>query len=539
VTANGNPEPAFNDLFAGFSRSARRVGDRCALVVGGRSYTYAELNGRALDLASTLLVHDTGSKPLAAFLAHRCLTAYASVLGILASGKGYVPLHPKFPVQRTQKMLELSGVDLVIVDPSAISILRELLGRIDTPLTVILPEDVPIDELSGDHSRHKFVVAARLEGGANQLPRPVTLDSTAYLLFTSGSTGVPKGVPISQRNVTSYLHYVNDRYDIGENDRCSQTFDLTFDLSVHDMFVCWTNGASLCCLSDQAAMAPAKFIKTSKLTIWFSVPSVITLMQRMRLLKPGGFPSLRLSLFCGEPLLAAAAEAWQQAAPNSIVDNLYGPTEATIAISHYRWQAERAGAEFVNGIVPIGDVFPSQAFCVIDGNRNPLARGQAGELCVSGSQVTSGYFNNPERTRQQFVTLPERGAAHWYRTGDLVREDESGCLHYLGRIDDQVQVRGHRVEVQEVDHVLRIASGTNLAVAVAWPVGESSADSIYGFVCADHALEAEPIRSRCETALPEYMVPREIFVVDDMPLNVNGKIDRKALARRLGELLSD
>ena len=161
-------------------------------------------------------------------------------------------------------------------------------------------------------------------------------------------------MPIGHSSVRAYLRYTCDRYDVTEHDRFSQMFDATFDLSVHDMFVCWERGACLFSVPERATMAPAKFIRQHELTMWFSVPSVVALLSRMRLLTPGAFPSLRWSLFCGEPLPAVAAQAWQAAAPNSQVENLYGPTEATIAITHYRWQTDVSPGQCVNGVVPIG-----------------------------------------------------------------------------------------------------------------------------------------------------------------------------------------
>ena len=262
-------------------------------------------------------------------------------------------------------------------------------------------------------------------------------------------------------------------------------------------------------------------------------------MQRTRTLKEGCFPTLRWSFFCGEPLLAKHADAWQEAAPQSIIENLYGPTEATIVITHYRWRPEDAGRQFVNGGVPIGTVFPTQKAVVIDPEHNVVGRGVKGELCLGGSQVTAGYLHNPEKTREQFISLAATGSGRWYRTGDVVREEEDGCFVYLGRIDDQIQIRGHRVELQEVDHALREASGSASAVSVAWPAKDGRADGVYGFLCLEEPVDRQDILTRCAKLLPEYMCPRKLFVIPELPLNASGKIDRNALAKRVGGLLHD
>lgn len=522
-------------LYRRFRSAGEKYPERPALEVGGQVLTYRELDARALSIASTIQANDFSGHPMVAFLAYRSVGAYASVLGILAAGKGYVPLHPQFPAPRTRRMLEFSKAEILIVSTEGLPALHEILCEFNAPLTVICLEPADADDLKSRYPQHRVI--ANQPGGDVATPA-VLPDSVAYLLFTSGSTGTPKGVPISQRNATSYVEYVNRRYRLTPQDRFSQTFDMTFDLSVHDMFVCWSNGACLCSLPQSAVMAPAKFIRSSKLTAWFSVPSVGMFLQRMRLLTPDSFPTLRLSLFCGEPLPSAIASAWQQAAPNSIVDNLYGPTETTIAISHYRWQPGISESESVHGIVPIGTIFSGQDCCVIDSQRGILRRQEAGELCLSGSQVASGYLNNPEKSAEQFVrisgTPPD---SVWYRTGDLVRQDQQGCLYYLGRIDNQVQVRGYRVELQEVDHVLREAAGSDLAVAVAWPPDSGHADTLYAFVCGGQR-ERHYVVAHCKKLLPEYMVPQDVFFIPEMPLNANGKIDRPALTRRLGELLN-
>jgi amino acid adenylation domain-containing protein len=529
--------PSFDHLFAGFENAARKYPLRPALHVNDETYSYESLHSLALNLGATIRCNDEANKPVAAFLAYRSKTAYAAVLGILASGKGYVPLHPGFPVDRTKAMLNLSGADFLIVGAEGIPLLRDLLGDIETSLKVICPDTDDLGTLPESFPQHRFI--PRIQDSKNTDPgllADVERSPIAYLLFTSGSTGVPKGVPVSHGNAVSYLRYVSDRYSVSPEDRFSQMFDMTFDLSVHDMFLCWTNGACLYSVPHASLMAPSRFIWQKELTMWFSVPSVIMFMQKMRMLKPNSLPSLRFSLFCGEPLLATMAEAWQQAAANSILENLYGPTEATIAISHYRWEAGSASC-CTNGIVPIGRVFPAQEACVIDRERQRVTQGVAGELFLAGPQVTRGYLNNEAKTREQFVKL-QGSEKTWYRTGDLVMEGVNGCLQYLGRIDNQVQVCGHRVELQEVDHALRTASKTDLAISVAWPIDSGHADAIYGFICRQSDLNTQSVIDYCKKVMPDYMVPRRLFVIDEMPLNVNGKIDRPALARRVGELLS-
>ncbi len=531
------------ELLSGFTLSVARFPSRRALEVGHRTYTYAELANLAARIAAAIGAHDGSTKPFAALLAHRSATAYSAVLGILQAGKGYVPLHPRFPIDRTIQMVEASAVDTVVVDEEGLRTLPDLLSRLDRPLTLVCPTSQDGADLAERFTGHTFINAAHLpEPETASRPRDRRSGEAAYLLFTSGSSGTPKGVAVSHRSVLSYLSYVGSRYEVTEEDRFSQTFDLTFDLSVHDMFLAWGHGACLCTVPERATMAPAKFIRDKRITMWFSVPSVVSFMQRMRLLKPGAFPSIRYSLFCGEPLLAASATAWQDAAPNSIVENLYGPTEATIAISHYRWLASgnhdaSSGAKSVNDIVPIGTIFTGQRGCIVDTERHPVRPGVRGELYLSGSQVTSGYLNNPAKTEQQFARI-EGDDATWYRTGDLVCQDEVGCLHYVGRIDNQIQVRGHRVELAEVERALRHA-GNESAVALGWPPFEGSAEAIYGVFLEDDALDPERILEFCRKTLPWYMVPTDIVFLPDIPLNANGKVDRRALAHRLRETLDE
>ena len=527
-------QSSLHGLVGGFLRSADRFPDRKALVVGNQVVTYSGLKSEASRIAIAIARFELEPYPLAAVFAHRSRIAYSGVLGVLISGKGYVPLNPKLPVERTRRMLTLSGCRVLVVGNEAVHQLPELLNGIDRSLTIIVPDISNATDLAPLYPLHRFVTSAQFsEPGISALP-DVSPSAVAYLLFTSGSTGQPKGVPISHLNVCSYIEYTCKRYEVTYNDRLSQEFDQTFDLSVHDMFVCWEQGACLFCVPENSIMAPAKFIRDNALTIWFSVPSVIGTLSRLRLLQPNCFPSLRLSLFCGEPLPATYARAWQEAAPNSILENLYGPTEATIAISNYRWGIGQPPRQCLNGIVPIGWIFDGQQSCVIDQQRRVLSAGGIGELCLFGSQVTTGYWGNPERTGEQFVHLSEDRESLWYRTGDLVKRDESGCFFYLGRIDHQVKIRGHRVELQEIEEIIRQVSGAAQVVSVPWPVRNGSAEGVVAFVCGLETGDPDRILAYCRERLPEYMVPKKICSLSDAPLNANGKIDRQKLMQILG-----
>jgi len=507
---------------------------RGCLEVDGRVVTYNDMGRLGTSIAQAIDQAEGGQpKSLAAVLGYRSLSAYAGILGALLSGRGYVPLNPKFPLSRTVAMINLSGVSTLVVDPGLLELLGQVLPDVQRPLTVICPEPAEVAALASAHPRHAFVDADALPPGGDK-PRPATRpEDIAYVMFTSGSTGVPKGVPVSNRNVVAYLEYVSRRYAVVPEDRLSQMFDLTFDLSVHDIFLSWINGACLCVVPEDQVIAPARFVAKNALTLWFSVPSVPLMLSRLRMLRPGIFPNLRYSLFCGEPLSSKLASAWQQAAPQSVVENLYGPTEATIAITHYPWDEEKSPGACVNGVVPIGWPFEGQQLIVADEKGNQVADGEQGELLIAGSQVTGGYLNNPEKTAAQFVTRPGDPDTIWYRTGDVSRRGPDGCLYYLGRLDDQVQIHGYRVELQEVDAALRAAVGHDGAVAVAIPYQMAQAEEIHGFVQGGEESQAEAVIGRSAQSLPTYMQPKAVHFIKELPRNANGKIDRRALAAML------
>lgn len=521
------------ELHAGFLRSAAAYPERPALTVEGRTYTYADLRSRAFAVAATLDAREpSADPPLTAVFAYRTATAYAGVLAGLFRGHGYVPLNRTFPPQRTAAMLERSGCRAIVADAASAEQLREVLEPVDRAVTVVLPEVDDVTPIRQALAGHQVLGREDLLSGAAYEPSTVSPDALAYLLFTSGSTGMPKGVMVAQRNVRHFVDVMVDRYGIRETDRFSQTFDMTFDLSAFDMFVAWERGACVCCVPQTDLINPAKFIQREELTVWFSVPSLGIFMKRLGSLKPDRYPTLRWSLFCGEPLPASLAEQWAQAAPNAALENLYGPTELTIACTLYRWDDRTSPAECRAGVVPIGEPYPGMHAIVTDASLHEVEAGGEGELLLTGPQVTLGYWRDPERTQAAFVVPPSMTKTY-YRTGDMVRRPlGSEPMTYVGRADHQIKVNGHRVELGEIEHALREASGIDAVIAIGWPRTDAGASGVHAFVGGE-VDDLDDLRRRVGLALPDYMVPRRIHALPTLPLNANGKFDRGALLKML------
>ena len=527
--------PADRSLRDGFLRAAATMPDRPALEVAGETLTYARLHDLAAGLAATLERERPASDPpLTAVFGARSVTAFAGVLGALLRGHGYVPLNPKFPADRTRVMLERSGCEAMIVDAAAAEQLDAVLDGVERSLVIVLPDLADVSALAARWPRHAFVAAGSLAASEGFTPKPVDPSAIAYLLFTSGSTGTPKGVMVAHRNVLAFLDVMAERYGITADDRFSQTFDMTFDLSVFDLFLAWERGACVCCPPENALMTPGRFIRDAGLTVWFSVPSTAVFMRKLKMLKPGSYPTLRWSLFCGEPLPAESARAFAGAAPNSIVENLYGPTELTIACTLYRWDNERSPAESALGVVPIGAPYPGMTAIVVGEDLREVAPGEDGELLLTGPQVTLGYWQDPEKTAAAFVVPPGRDET-FYRTGDRVRRPVGDApMTYRGRVDHQVKVLGHRVELGEIEAAMREESGIDAAVAIGWPPTPAGVGGVVAFL-GDLDVDIDALRERLRGRLPSYMVPREIRLLAELPLNANGKYDRKVLKTTLEE----
>ena len=518
-----------NDLML---RTAQLYPLETAIWLNDQRYSYQSLMHDALALAGVLA---TSASPTCALFSSRSYVLYQAVVASLFSGKAYVPLNPRIPVARNAVMLTESLAKILIIDQAAHDQAQLLLRDVKEILTIVLPDT---DEIPAwlQASKHRVYSQKDLAKYKLISPLPVQADSPAYLLFTSGSTGTPKGVAVSHRNMLSYYQAGRHVYQPTAQDRFAQLTELTFDLSMHDLFLAWGSGASIYCLPEKLYgglnfyLGVAQFIKTHALTFWMSVPSTATIMHQSHLLKPDGFPSLRCTVFCGEALTNSLANYWQITAPNSKIFNLYGPTEATIGFTVHEWSDSDSSE-----IVSIGKPLPGQKVCVLDSEGDPCAPNVIGELYLSGSQVVEGYWHNSAMSSQKFIQRKntDRCAEYWYRTGDLVMIEPNQSLRFVGRVDDQLQIRGCRVERLEIELELKKIAQTESVAILPWPIAkDGTLLGVTAFI-SNSLHSTENLLKTCKTYLPTYMIPAAIHHLEQLPLNSNGKVDYKNLQQQL------
>lgn len=483
---------------------------RLAASMAGSSITYGRLWEKAQRLSDIFLGFPDA--PVGLFV-NRGFPALAAFLASVASGRPYVPLNPKFPDERLREIIQRSGCSAVVADEACHERVQELSEQVSG-------QEVATEWV--DLSSDRVAIQRLGNPGGNE---KVNASKYAYLMFTSGSTGHPKGIAISRANLGAYLEHATSAFGMEPGSRASQLFDFSFDLSVHDLFVTWLCGGELCLPAPGDVLLPGKYIERHQLTHWFSVPSVALIMRQLGMVKPDAYPSICQSLFCGEALPESIAAEWGQAAPNSSIWNLYGPTEATIAFTAYEWREENAADS--SGVVPIGEPFPGQNIRVDHAEGDSV-----GELYLGGSQVAEGYLDQPEPgIVSAFGEIPGEPGTVWYRTGDLVEQSDTGTLLFRGRVDSQVQIMGHRVELSEVESAVRSETKGAAVAALAVPGESGNLEEIIAFVESE-SVNPEEIKQRCAVKLPSYMVPKRIIGVGRFPLNANGKIDRKSLQEK-------
>jgi D-alanine--poly(phosphoribitol) ligase subunit 1 len=490
-------------ILSRFVKWSTQFPDDPAIFVADRSYTYGELNGLSSAMCSLLKAHGITKGDRVGIFTENNVYTYASVLGILSCGACYVPLNYDNPVERNSRIIADAGIKVVLYTEKEDKA-RELSASMECRLlnNRLAPAHcklVPVDQTRGD---------------------------LCYLLFTSGTTGKPKGVPIYHRNLSAFLDMMleRERYDFNRNDRFLQMFELTFDLSVFSFLVPLSVGASFYQIPRErmAYLEVADTLETRQITVALMVPSVINY------LKPYfgeiSLPKMRYSLFCGEALYHETLSGWGKCVPHAKIENLYGPTEATIFCLRYEWKRGELPHPGGKGIVPIGR--PMEGLDAFKINENSLD--EEGELCLNGEQVTFGYWNNPSKTAEAFGTTKD--GKKFYRTGDLCKIDSAGNFLYLGRIDNQVKIDGHRVELEEIEfHARGFFDDKQVIAAV--KSNDAGSHFIVLFIESETVLK-RGLEEHLKKHLPDYMIPKEIITVSRFPLNSNGKIDRKALINK-------
>jgi len=515
-------------LHAYFEEAAARHPGAPALGLAGRMWSYGEVRVAADRICESIRAQGlAGAGETIGLLCDKGLAAYAGLLAILKSGNVYVPLNSRNPLERLAKTIALARMRALVIDRS----------HVDTTVKLLARPDVAVSVLVADTEHLPDALAAINDGARTRSRSHVpagTETETAYVMFTSGSTGVPKGVPVTHANATACIEAVCSYLEFLESDRFTQFSDLTFDVSIGEIFLCWKSAGCLLIPSFADKLQPLDFANRWSATVWSSVPTLAHNVNELGRLRPGALPSLRHTLFCGEALPSRLARAWQAAAPSSTVVNLYGPTETTIFATLY--VCPRDGA-WDSATVPLG--LPMTGFEYrIDRDQTASESGhEMGELWLAGPQVVSGYWHNEAATAASFVTMPAGGEERtWYRTGDVVSLDPRYGLLFHGRRDQQTKVKGYRVELHEVENILERITGSGLVAVVPVRAADGRCEALVAFVQGITAGEEE-IRDLCRVHLPDYMLPRRIVTRPTFPVNSNGKIDYVTLSAEATVLL--
>jgi amino acid adenylation domain-containing protein len=507
---------------------ARQRPEAIAVVLGGERVTYWELDRRSTLLAWRLRRSGCRAGDRVALLAPRSPEAVVALLAVLKAGGVYVPIDLASPPRRVATMLEaVEPRCLLAIAPSG-SMLREVADAVPGL------SDVPVGWLgAGDPPAGRFT---ELDDAAAP-DRPADVDispgDAAYILFTSGSTGVPKGVVVTHASVAHFVEWAVRYFGLAGDDRVSGHSPVHFDLSVFDMFGAFAAGAELHLVPSELSLLPhrlADWIRDAGLTQWFSVPSVLGYLAQFNAVRPGDFPALRRVIWCGDVLPTPVLRYWMRRLPAARFTNLYGPTEAAIASSYYTVPAcpvDDAAA------IPIGRACDGEELLVLDEELRPVSPGVVGDLYIRGVGLSPGYWKDPERTAAAFVYPHGRSglADRMYRTGDLARVGDDGLVYFVGRADAQVKSRGHRIELGEVETALHALPGLADGAIVAVPTGGFDGVAICCAYVPGREGDAGPVALRRFLAarLPAYMLPSRWLRLDRLPVNANGKVDRVTL----------
>lgn len=504
-------------------KSAARYPDKAAVRCNGSVLTYAGLDELSDRIAGALCSRGVGRGDAVALYLDRSADSIAALFGILKAGCAYVPLDTTAPAARIRYQVSDARAVAAITD--------HLLSENDIPIFFSGTGIKHILRLAlisaqGVMDRAEIMACPRIKEGA------VSVDEhdIAYILYTSGTTGDPKGVELTHRNALSFVDWACGHFGIGEADVLSNHAPLHFDLSVLDIFAAASTGAELCIVPQGLSCFPAslaRFVADERITVWYSVPSVIVQMIAHGTLESKDLTRLRLIAYAGEALSFKYINALHCLAPRAAVANLYGLTETNV-ITCYDLPANRTD---LDTDVPLGLPCPYADIRVVDGNAAPVADGMEGELAVSGDSVMRSYRGDETRTRQVLRTCSISGSTkQWLFTGDIVVRAPDGTLSFRSRRDDMVKVRGNRVSLSDVRAVLCRHEAVRECAVLAQPdpAGGSRLSAYIVLNGPDEDAESL-LRAWLAETVPASMVPADIMFCDVLPKTSNGKIDTERL----------
>lgn len=503
---------------------------------------YEELETRSNRLAHILKELGCKRGDRVGLLMPKVPEAVVCMAGILKADGIYVPLDPESPAKRLAKIVAKCRPRCILAAGEVGDLLTKLLAEIG-------PEEAPwIGWMESRQTLNKRAVHEKvnpefiLDNLEDTLSTPLKYQNSpnnpAHILFTSGSTGEPKGVVTSHANDLAFIRWAKNYFGIQPGDHLSSHPPLHFDMSSLDIYGALSTGAQLHMIPREYNVIPHKiadFIRDCEITQWFSVPSVLNYMAKFDVVNEGDFPSLKRLIWCGEVFPVPALRYWMERLPDVSFTNLYGPTETTVASSYYTVPKipESDSAE-----IPIGKACAGESLYILDDQLNPVPDGTIGNLFISGVGVSQGYWDDRERTDEVFVFNPYalEGDRTFYKTGDLARFDEDGLCYFHGRKDNQIKSRGYRIELGEIEKAIN-----SLDMTVECAVVAVSSEGFEGqlICCAyvpdktlNETVTSASLKQKLDDLLPDYMIPRQWECYATLPKNQNGKVDRNKLQNR-------
>jgi amino acid adenylation domain-containing protein len=501
--------------------SANRFPGATAVVMGEERLTYAELDRCADWLASALFRHGCRPADRVCLLAQKSPVSVAAMIATLRAGCVCVPIDVSGPVGRTGQIVASAQPAAAFVGNESAALLDSLAAD-----RTVAP-GLPVIDMEGNSAGWNAEPPVQLPSN------PTVASDPAQLLFTSGSTGRPKGVIVTHASARAYIDWAIAHFDIRPGDRCSGHPPLHFDLSTFDVYATLAAGGELHLLPPNILLPRqfVEYIQDSELHQLFCVPSAMAYLSAHDALPDGGFPSLRRILWCGEVLPTPVLIEWMTRHPGARFENLYGPTEATIASSHHLVDVIPSDP---SEPIPIGTACDGEELLILDDDGSPAASDTVGELCIAGVGLSPGYWRDPDSTAAAFISDPRPGrtSERIYRTGDLGRMDSEGTFHFVGRSDSQIKHRGYRIELGEIESAVSACSAVAECAVVALPAAGFEGTTI----CCAAALRTPngvvtpaQLRAALTERLPRYMLPTRWLLMDELPRNVNGKIDRREI----------